>query len=107
MREVTSIADLPNVPAVYAMYGGQGRSRYVTYVGLATKLRSRIGQHVVHRDSTAIAGFSVVSPNPDQWSKSCWGEHRTLQQIHFSRQVPADLTSCALRPLEGVWETST
>jgi len=32
MRILTSIYELPNVPAVYALYGGQGRRLYVAYV---------------------------------------------------------------------------
>ena len=40
MKELTSISDLPIVPAIYAMFGGQGR-QYVAYVGLGTKLTLR------------------------------------------------------------------
>jgi hypothetical protein len=32
------------------MFSGQGRSRYVAYVGLGSKLRGRIEQHLVRRD---------------------------------------------------------
>jgi hypothetical protein len=50
MIELTLISDLPKVPAVYAMFSGQGRSRYVAYVGLGSKFRGRIEQHLVRRD---------------------------------------------------------
>jgi hypothetical protein len=42
VKTPSTIAQLPNVPAVYALYGGQHRALHVAYVGLATKLKSRI-----------------------------------------------------------------
>ena len=59
MIELTSISDLPSVPAVYAMFGGQARSRFVAYVGLGSKLRGRIEQHLVRRDSSGTTGVSL------------------------------------------------
>ena len=41
------VAQLPNAPAVYAMYGGRGRGLYVAYVGIADDLRGRINQHLL------------------------------------------------------------
>jgi excinuclease UvrABC nuclease subunit len=48
MNVLHVISDLPQIPAVYAMYGGKGRGRYVAYVGIAQKLRDRIVQHLRH-----------------------------------------------------------
>ena len=34
MKDVLAISDLPNTPAVYALFGGRGRAHYVAYVGI-------------------------------------------------------------------------
>lgn len=52
MASVSTISNLPNTPSVYALYGGRGRGRYVAYVGVANKLKNRIEQHLVRRDSS-------------------------------------------------------
>lgn len=70
-----AIAQLPNVPAVYALYGGQSRAMHVAYVGLATKLKSRIMQHLVTRDSSVTTGIHAVSLNPDYVTKVEWWEY--------------------------------
>jgi excinuclease UvrABC nuclease subunit len=72
MADITATSELPNLPAIYAMYGGQGRSRYVAYVGLATKLKSRVEQHLVRRDSSVTTGVSAVSLNPEYVTEVRW-----------------------------------
>lgn len=73
---ITSISSLPNSPAVYAMYGGHGRKRYVAYVGIADKLKRRIIQHMVNRDSSIATGTSAVGLNPDYVTEVRWWENR-------------------------------
>ena len=69
---LTTISDLPSVPAVYAMYGGKGRGCYVAYIGIAKSLRGRIEQHLVRRDSSVATGTSAVCLNPDQITAVRW-----------------------------------
>ena len=66
MTSVSPIADLPNEPAVYAMYGGSGAGLYVAYVGVASKLKQRVTQHLVRRDSSVTTGRlrRVAEPRP-------------------------------------------
>ena len=64
MRDFSTAYDLPNRPAVYALYSGNGNSRYVAYVGIAGKLKQRITQHFIRRDSSVATGVSAVSLNP-------------------------------------------
>jgi excinuclease UvrABC nuclease subunit len=45
MLRVSSIDELPSVPAVYVLFGGKRGSRYLAYVGIADKLKNRIEQH--------------------------------------------------------------
>jgi excinuclease UvrABC nuclease subunit len=61
--DLSIISELPNVPGVYAMYGGQGRGLYVAYVGVAKQLRRRMMQHLVKRDSSIATGTSAVALN--------------------------------------------
>lgn len=75
MKTPTAISQLPNVPAVYALYGGQSRGMHVAYVGLATKLKSRIMQHLVTRDSSVTTGVHAVNLNPDHVTKVEWWEY--------------------------------
>ena len=75
MEILTSFNDLPNVPGVYAMYGGKGRGVYVAYVGIAGKLKQRIIQHLVNRDSSVTTGTSAAMLNPDYVTQIRWWEY--------------------------------
>lgn len=75
MKIVSTIFQLPSVPAVYALYGGQNKGTYVAYVGLATKLKPRITQHLVRHDSSITAGLHAVKLNPDYVTRVEWWEH--------------------------------
>ena len=73
-----SVSELPNEPAVYAMYGGRGKDKDVAYVGIAGKLKQRIQQHLVRRDSSVTTGVSAVSLNPEHVTKVSWWEHQSF-----------------------------
>jgi hypothetical protein len=74
VRVVASIGELPSVPAIYAMYGGEDR-RYVAYVGIGDDLRRRITQHLVNRNSSATTDTGAVRLHPDHISAVAWWEH--------------------------------
>jgi hypothetical protein len=75
MRDFSQIYDLPNVPAVYAFYSGGRGPQHVTYVGTAGKLKQRIMQHLIRRDSSVTTGTSAASLNPDYVTNLRWWEH--------------------------------
>ena len=87
MNEITSISQLPNVPAVYAMFGGHRRKKYVAYVGLAGKLRSRLEKHLVRKDSSVTMGGSAVSLNPEFVTEVQWWEHPEFEKKDVLRAV--------------------
>ena len=58
MKTVTSVRDLPQVPALYTMYGGKGERLYLVYAGISKNLRERVEQHLVRRDSSVTTGTS-------------------------------------------------
>ena len=74
MHTSKSISELPNRPAVYALMGGLGKRAYVAYVGIAGKLRRRIAQHLVLRDSSVTTGTSAAVLNPDYVTEVRWWE---------------------------------
>jgi len=61
MKTVYSVSELPQVLAVYAMFGGKGRGRYLAYVGIADKLKRRVAQHLIRRDSSITTGTSAAA----------------------------------------------
>lgn len=104
-NQITAIADIPSVPAVYAMYGGQGRSQYVAYVGLASKLRGRVEQHLVRKDSSVTTGVSAVSLNPDFVTQVRWWEHPDFQKqdmLEAAELVAFDVLQPSLRSRGGI-----
>ncbi len=78
MTTHTSIPDLPTTPGVYALYGGQGRSRYVAYVGSGKDLQRRIEQHLLRRDSSVATGTSAACLNPDYVTEVRYWKHKRL-----------------------------
>jgi len=66
---------LPNTPAVYAFYSGGRGPQHVTYVGTAGKLKQRIIQHLIRRDSSVTTGTSAASLNPYYVTNLIWWEH--------------------------------
>ena len=60
------------------MYGGKGKAKDVAYVGIGGKLKQRIQQHLVLRDSSVTTGVSAVSLNPEHVTKVSWWEHQSF-----------------------------
>jgi hypothetical protein len=67
-----SFEGVPNGPAIYALHGGGKRP---AYVGQASKLRERLQQHLVRRDSSVTTGAAVVSLNPELVRTVVWWTH--------------------------------
>src|SRR6476660_7223155 len=100
-----AIAQLPNAPAVYAMYGGRGRGLHVAYVGIADDLRGRINQHLLRRDSSVTTGVSAVALNPDLVSEIRWWlDPRFAQRevLEAGEQIAFQVLNPALRSRGGV-----
>jgi hypothetical protein len=60
MRDYSRVNDIPDVPAVYALYSEWGRGAFLAYVGIAGKLKQKIIQHLIKRDiSVAMGGCQM------------------------------------------------
>lgn len=104
---LTSPHLLPKCPAVYAMYGGRGRSRHVAYVGIGRSLRGRIEQHLVRRDSSVTTGASVVSLNPELVTGVAWWTRPDFEDadaLLAAELVAFDVLDPVLRSRGGVRE---
>jgi len=80
MHRLPRISDLPNVPAVYILFGGKKGNKFVAYVGIADKLRQRISQHLIRRDSSITTATSIVSLNPDYITGIQWWTHNDFNE---------------------------
>jgi hypothetical protein len=100
MPVLTDLAELPAVPAVYALYGGRGAARSVAYVGVAERLKQRIRQHIVSRDSSVVTGASVVRLNPDLVTEVAWWTHPAFAErarLEAAEMVAFDVLQPTLR----------
>ncbi len=96
---------IPQIPAVYALYGGGGRSPYVAYVGVADRLRQRIIQHLINRDSSVATGTSAVGLNPEYVNEIWWWEHPKFAErdyLEAAELVAFDALNPALRSRGGI-----
>jgi hypothetical protein len=73
--QVSSFAELPTYPAIYAFYGGSGAGLYVAYVGIADTLRRRVSEHLVRRDTNLTVETSAVVLSPDYVTEVRWWTH--------------------------------
>jgi hypothetical protein len=107
MKNINSVTDLPNVPAVYAMYGGRGRGLHVAYVGLGDALKRRVYQHLVYRDSSVATGTSAAALNPDYVTEVRWWEHPDFSEryvLQAAELVAFDILDPALRSRGAIQE---
>lgn len=100
MRDFSPIYDLPNVPAVYAFYSGGRGPQHATYVGTAGKLKQRILQHLIRRDSSVTTGTSAASLNPNYVTNLSWWEHPDFEEtekLKAAELVAFDVLNPVLR----------
>ena len=71
--QIQTISSLPNLPSIYAIYAKS--SKVPVYVGQTTKLKNRIIQHLIRRDSSIVTGANGYSLNPDYVKKVSWWKH--------------------------------
>jgi hypothetical protein len=100
MRTSKSFLDLPQAPGVYALFGGRGGGHHVAYVGIGSKVRTRVQQHLLRRNSSVTTGESVVSLNPDLVTEVRWwcrDEFDRPGVLEAAEQVAFEVLSPTLR----------
>jgi hypothetical protein len=93
-----SIADVPSTPGVYVMYAGSGRALEAIYVGIASNLKSHLGQHLIRRDSRITTGAGAVSLNPDKICEVHWWKHKRFKSMDY-RGAAEVIASQVLNPV--------
>jgi len=97
-RKPEHVSQLPQVPAVYALYGGRGRNLYVAYLGITSRLRGRIQQHLVNRDSSVSTGTSAAGLNPDYVTELRWWQDKSFKK-KVSREAAEVIAEEVLEPV--------
>jgi len=104
MKDFSPIYTLPNKPAVYALYSGGRGPQYVAYVGIAGKLKQRIVQHLIRRDSSVATGASAVALIPDHVTGLSYWEHSSFEKtaaLKAAEMVAFEVLNPALRSRAG------
>jgi|SRR5271156_5846189 len=83
--DISKISQLPNSPAVYGLYAGKGRRIRPAYVGLAGRLRQRIKQHLISRDSTVTLETAPIRLNPEALTEVRWWTHLSFKRKRVLR----------------------
>jgi hypothetical protein len=99
-RVVTGWGDVPRIPAIYAMHGGEPPRTWVAYVGMAGEIQGRLIQHFVRRDSSVVTRSSAVGVNIDFVRHVEWWEHPAFQdgdRLHAAELIAFEVLDPALR----------
>lgn len=100
MKKILTVSDLPNVPAVYSLYGGGERGKYVAYVGIADSLKRRIIQHLVNKDSSISTGTAAAGLNANYVKEVRWWENsyfKNRNALEASEIVAFEILNPVLR----------
>ena len=64
MRDFSDLGQVPQAPGMYCLLGRNGPGTYDAYVGISNKIRSRLDQHLIRKDSSISTGVSAASLQP-------------------------------------------
>ena len=78
MRSFDEIKHLPQFPGIYGFKGPNDIQGNYSYIGISNRLRERVSQHLLKRDSSVATGASAISLNPDKIAECHWWIHETF-----------------------------
>jgi hypothetical protein len=81
------LSNVPNEAAVYALCTGKGKNFCYVYVGHTTRLRDRIKQHLVARDSSINISTASARLNPDRITEVLWWQSDEFERDHKPQLV--------------------
>ena len=82
-RSFDETKHLPQFPGIYGFKGPNDTQGAYSYIGLSNKLRERVSQHLLKRDSNVSTDTSAVSLNPDKISECHWWIHETFGEREY------------------------
>lgn len=78
MRSFDEVKHQPQFPSIY----GFKRPNYIqdnySYIGLSNKLRERVSQHLLKRESSVATVATAISLNPDKIAECHWWIHESF-----------------------------
>jgi hypothetical protein len=77
-RSFDEIKNLPQLPGIYGLKSPTDKEGSYSYVGLSKRLRDRVTEHLLRRDSSVTTGASATSLNPDKIAECHWWCHKTF-----------------------------
>ena len=83
VRSFDEIKHVPQFAGIYGFKGATDKSGSYSYIGLSGKLRDRISQHLLRRDSSVSTGVSAVSLNPDNIDECHWWIHESFEDRDY------------------------
>ena len=83
MRSFDEIKHLPQFPGIYGFKGPNDNQGDYSYIGLSKKLRERVSQHLLKRDSSVATGASAISLSPDKIAECHWWIHGTFGERQY------------------------
>ena len=89
-----------NISSVYAIFGGKDNRAYPAYVGLANRLKRRIIQHLIKRNSSVTSAIALVRLNPDNVTELRWWLHPLFSEkshLEAAELVAFDVLKSVLR----------
>ena len=83
MRSFDEIKHLPQFPGIYGFKWPNDIQNNYSYIGLSNKLRERVWQHLLKRDSSVATGASAISLNPDKIAECHWWIHASFDEREY------------------------
>ena len=78
MRSFDEIKHLPQFPGIYGFKGPNDIKDNYSYIGLSNKLRERVSQHLLKRESSVATVATAISLNPDKIAECHWWIHESF-----------------------------
>jgi hypothetical protein len=83
-RSFDEIKNLPQHPGIYGFKSPTDvKEGSYSYVGLSGKIRNRVTEHLLRRDSSVTTGASATSLNPDKIAECNWWCHKTFVEKEY------------------------
>ena len=78
MRSFDEIKHLPQFPGIYGFKRLNNIQDNYSYIGLSNKLRERVSQHLLKRESSVATVATAISLNPDKIAECHWWIHESF-----------------------------
>ena len=86
-RSFDELKHLPQFPGIYGFKASHDNQGAYIYIGFSSKLRERVSQHLLKRDSSVAADASAISLNPDKIVECHWWVHETFDKREYSPET--------------------